>query len=288
MLLVEKAQLTHGSTWHAAGLVGQLRGKRNLTRLMQNSVAVFDRLEAGDRTGDLLAEGRLAAACRQSPDRWSEIRRSMTQAKSFGVECHSLSAAEAKQRFPYIATDGIEGAAFIPGDGYVDPYSLTMAYAEGARGRQGVQHRGGRVRRRRSPSKAGASIGVVTDGGTIACDILVNCAGIWAKRVGAMAGVPLAAGVVEHQYFLTEKKLDFDPPISPRCAIPTRTSISSPIPAPSPSAAGRRVPRAAGAACRRSISPASCSRPIMERLELFALPGRASGCRSSTRSASRR
>ncbi len=98
VLLVEKAQLTHGCTWHAAGLVGQLRGKRNLTRLMQNSVAVFDRLEeeteqpiSWKKVGSL----RLAG----SSDRWSEIRRAMTQAKSFGVECHSLSAADAKRHF---------------------------------------------------------------------------------------------------------------------------------------------------------------------------------------------
>src|SRR5687768_5327820 len=132
VLLVDKAQLTHGCTWHAAGLVGQLRGKRNLTRLMQNSVAVFDRLEA--ETGQAI-QWRKVGSLRlaSSKPRWSEIRRAMTQAKSFGVECHSLSATEARTRFPYIAEEGIEGAVFIPGDGYIDPYSLTMAYARGAR-----------------------------------------------------------------------------------------------------------------------------------------------------------
>ena len=102
MLLLEKAQLTHGSTWHAAGLVGQLRGKRNLTRLMQNSVAVFDRLEA--ETGqaiDWQKVGSLRLA--SSPERWSEIRRSMTQAKSFGFECHSaVGATRRSDRFPFI------------------------------------------------------------------------------------------------------------------------------------------------------------------------------------------
>jgi len=132
VLLVEKDQLTHGCTWHAAGLVGQLRSKRNLTRLMQNSVAVFDRLEAetGQATSwKQVGSLRLAA----SPVRWSEIRRAMTQAKSFGLECHALSAAEAKARFPYIDPAGLEGAAFIPSDGYIDPYSLAMAFARGAR-----------------------------------------------------------------------------------------------------------------------------------------------------------
>lgn len=213
VLLVEKAMLTHGCTWHAAGLVGQLRGRRNLTRLMQNSVAVFDRLE--EETGQHIAWKKVGSLrLAGSPERWSEIRRSMTQAKSFGVECYSLSADEAASRFPYIVKDGIEGAAFIPGDGYIDPYSLTMAYARGARMNgakieEGVTVEEIVVQNRRA-------VGVVTNGGNISCDILVNCAGLWAKRVGEMAGVPLAAGVVEHQYFLR---------ISPRFAIRTTISI---------------------------------------------------------------
>ena len=207
VLLLEKAQLTHGSTWHAAGLVGQLRGKRNLTRLMQNSVAVFDRLEKETgRAIDWKKVGSLRLA--SSPERWSEIRRSMTLARSFGFECHGLSAAEARDRFPFIDPEGVVGAAYIPSDGYVDPYGLTQAYAAGARARgvtiaegvrvTGIVRDGRRV------------VGVVTDHGTIGCEILVNCAGIWAKRVAELAGVALAAGVVEHQYFVTEKALTFD------------------------------------------------------------------------------
>ena len=123
VLLVEKDRLTHGCTWHAAGLVGQLRGKKNLTRLMQDSVAVFDRLE--EETGQAISWKKVGSLrLAGSAARWSEIRRSMGQARSFSVECHSLSAAEAQSRFPFITTDGIAGAAFIPGDGYVDPYSL--------------------------------------------------------------------------------------------------------------------------------------------------------------------
>ena len=120
VLLVEKAHLTEGCTWHAAGLVGQLRGKKNLTRLMQNSVAVFDRLEA--ETGQAISWKKVGSLrLASSAARWSEIQRSMGQAKSFGVECQSLSVTEAKKLFPYITTDGIEGAAYIPGDGYIDP-----------------------------------------------------------------------------------------------------------------------------------------------------------------------
>jgi len=268
VLLVEKALLTHGCTWHAAGLVGQLRGKKNLTRLMQNSVAVFDRLEketeqaiSWKKVGSL----RLAS----SKDRWSEIRRSMTQAKSFGVECHSLSADEAKKRFPYITTDGIEGAAFIPGDGYIDPYSLTMAYAKGARINGAKIEEGVCVEEIALEGRR--ALGVVTNAGNISCDILVNCAGLWAKRVGNMAGVPLAAGIVEHQYFLTEKTISFDPGL---------TTLRDPDnnfylkPDTGSFAIGGWEDGSRG--FHRGLPPFSFGRelfpPNMERLELFALP----------------
>jgi glycine cleavage system T protein len=208
VLLLEKAQLTHGSSWHAAGLVGQLRSKKNLTRLMQNSVAVFDRLEA--ETGqaiDWRKSGSLRIA--SSAERLAEIRRSLTQAKGFGFEAHEVSAEEAKRRFPWMTTDGVVGAAWIPSDGYIDPYSLTMAYAKAARAggvtiREGVLVTGFEMNGRRVT-------GVVTDHGTIGCDIVVNAAGIWAKRVGEMAGVAIAAGAVEHQYVVTEKSIGTTP-----------------------------------------------------------------------------
>ncbi|BCH27442.1 GcvT family protein [Mesorhizobium sp. L-8-3] len=268
VLLVEKAQLTHGCTWHAAGLVGQLRGKRNLTRLMQNSVAVFDRLE--QETGQHIAWKKVGSLrLAGSAARWSEIRRSMTQAKSFGVECHSLSAQEAAERFPFIVKDGIQGAAYIPGDGYIDPYSLTMAYARGARMNgarieEGVTVEEIVVEDRRA-------VGVVTNAGTIGCDILVNCAGLWAKRVGRMAGVPLAAGVVEHQYFLTEKKLTLDSDL---------TTLRDPDnnfylkPDTGSFAIGGWEDGTRG--CWRGEPPLDFGRelfaPDMERLALFALP----------------
>ncbi len=268
VLLVEKSLLTHGCTWHAAGLVGQLRGKRNLTRLMQNSVAVFDRLEA--ETGQAISWKKVGSLrLAGSSARWSEIRRSMTQAKSFGVECHSLSADEAAQHFPYIVKDGIEGAAYIPGDGYIDPYSLTMAYAKGAR-QNGARIEEG-VTVEEIVIEGRRAVGVVTNGGSISCDILVNCAGLWAKRVGRMAGVPLAAGVVEHQYFLTEKTLTLDPNL---------TTLRDPDhnfylkPDTGSFAIGGWEDGSKG--CWRGMPPLDFGRelfpPNMERLELFALP----------------
>ncbi len=268
VLLVEKAMLTHGCTWHAAGLVGQLRGKRNLTRLMQNSVAVFDRLE--EETGQHIAWKKVGSLrLAGSAARWSEIRRSMGQAKSFGVECHSLTPDEAEKHFPYIVKDGIEGAAYIPGDGYIDPYSLTMAYAKGAR-QYGARIEEG-VCVEEIVVEGRRAVGVVTNGGAIACDILVNCAGLWAKRVGRMAGVPLAAGIVEHQYFLTEKKLTFDTGL---------TTLRDPDnnfylkPDTGSFAIGGWEDGSKG--CWRGEPPLDFGRelfaPNMERLELFALP----------------
>ena len=268
VLLVEKSQLTHGCTWHAAGLVGQLRAKKNLTRLMQNSVAVFDRLEKEtDQAISWKKVGSLRLA--GSEARWSEIRRAMGQAKSFGVECHSLSATEAKKRFPYITTAGIEGAAFIPGDGYIDPYSLTMAYARGAR-MNGVKIEEG-VCVEEIVIEGRRVLGVVTNGGNVGCDILVNCAGLWAKRVGNMAGVPLAAGIVEHQYFLTEKKLSFDADL---------TTLRDPDnnfylkPDTGSFAIGGWEDGSRG--FHRGVPPFEFGRELfpanMERLELFALP----------------
>src|SRR4051812_25900872 len=176
ILLLEKAQLTHGSTWHAAGLVGQLRSKKNLTRLMQNSIAVFDRLEAeSGQAIDWRKSGSLRIA--SSSERLAEIRRSLTQAKGFGFEAYEISAEEARQRFPWMTLDGVIGAAWIPSDGYIDPYSLTMAYAKAARAggvtiREGILATGFEKQGRRITS-------VTTDHGTIGCEVVVNAAGLW-------------------------------------------------------------------------------------------------------------
>lgn len=268
VLVVEKSRITDGCTWHAAGLVGQLRGRRNLTRLMQNSVAVFDSLEASSGHAiDWRKVGSLRLA--SSPERWSEIRRSMTLAKSFGFECHALSASEARDLFPYIDPEGVVGAAFIPSDGYVDPYGLTHAYASAARA-SGVTIQEG-VTVTEILKEGRRVIGVATDHGTIGCEILVNCAGLWAKRIGEMAGVALAAGVVEHQYFLTEKKLDL-PKTLPTLRDPDKNFYLKPDVAAF--AIGGWEDGTRG--CWRSRPPFEFGRELFaenfERLELFALP----------------
>ena len=202
VVVLEKSGLTHGATWHAAGLIGQLRGKRNLTRMLQYSVEMFDRLEAetGQAT-DWRKVGSLRVA--SSEARWQEIKRTATTARSFGFELHLVTAREAQELFPLMTSEGVVGAAFIPSDGYIDPSSLTQALAKGARSggvtfQEGVLVTDIEVKDRRA-------VAVVTDHGRIACQTLVNAAGMWARDLGAMAGVRIAAGAVEHQYLVTEK-----------------------------------------------------------------------------------
>jgi len=198
VIVLEKTQLTDGATWHAAGLVGQFRSQQNLTRLMQDSVSLYKSLgeEAGWREVGSL---RVAA----SQDRWMEFLKADTAARGLGFEMQLLSPDEAKALYPLMSTDGLVGAAFIADDGHVDPYSLTQAFARGTRasgGRifEGVQVTGLTVKDRRISH-------VVTDQGTVEAEIIVNAAGLWARQVGWMAGVNLPAGVVEHQFMVTEK-----------------------------------------------------------------------------------
>lgn len=202
VLLLERNHLTHGATWHAAGLVGQLRSKLNLTRMLQYSVELYDRLEA--ETGvaiDWRQVGSLRLA--SSAERWMEVRRTATTARSFGFELHLLNAREAQEKFPLITTDGIVGAAWIPSDGYVDPSGLTQALARGARAgdvriEEGVTVTGFERNGRRIT-------GVQTDHGLVRAETVVNAAGMWARGIGELAGVPLATCAVEHQYLVTEK-----------------------------------------------------------------------------------
>ena len=194
VLVLEKSGLTHGSTWHAAGLVGQLRSKRNLTRLMQYSAQLYGKLEAetGQAT-EWKPVGSLRLA--SSEERWSELKRMATTARSFDFELHTLSPKEAEQKFPLMDPAGVVGAVFVPNDGSVEPSSLTMAYAKGARLGgvrivEGVLVTGFESDGRRLTR-------VLTDQGAIDC--------IWARDVAKMAGVDVPAGAVEHQYMITEK-----------------------------------------------------------------------------------
>ena len=202
VVLLERLQLTHGATWHAAGLVGQLRSSSNLTRLMRYSAELCGKLEAatGQATGwHRVGSLRLAS----SAARWQELKRSATMARGFGFHVELVTPREACELFPLIEPAGVVGAAWIEGDGYVDPTSLTNAYAAGARAGgvailqgvrvTGLDRRGRRVTR------------VVTDQGAIEAECVINATGMWGREVAAMVGTRIPSCAVEHQYIVTEK-----------------------------------------------------------------------------------
>ena len=186
VVLVERADLTSGSTFHSAGLVGQLRSSLSLTRMMMESVDLYRTLEAevGLETGwREVGSLRLAS----SEERMEEIARQAGWAKTFGLPLELISPAEAQALFPPMTTDGVLGAAFLPTDGYIDPSQLTFALAEGARRRGAEVSTNTRVTAVRT--ERGSVTGVETDRGTIETDIVVNAGGMFAGEIGALAGV---------------------------------------------------------------------------------------------------
>ncbi|MFO1324093.1 MAG: FAD-dependent oxidoreductase [Burkholderiales bacterium] len=202
VVVLERLQLTHGATWHAAGLVGQLRSSSNLTRLMRYSAELYGKLEAetGQATG-WHGDGSLRLASSQA--RWRELKRSATMAKGFGFHVDLVSPNEARDLFPLLDATGVVGAAWIAGDGYVDPTSLTMAYAAGARASGVKILQGIRVT---SLTRRGRRVTtVVTDQGEIEADCVINAAGMWGREIAAMVGTRVAACAVEHQYYVSEK-----------------------------------------------------------------------------------
>src|SRR5438093_3320321 len=186
VVLCERADLTSGSTFHSAGLVGQLRGSLSLTKMMMNSVELYRRLEdeVGLETGwHEVGSLRLAS----SEERMQELRRQAGWAKTFGLPLELVSAEEAQRRFPPMSTDGVLGAAYLPTDGYIDPSQLTFALAEGARRRgaelfTNTRVTGIRVERNRVTA-------VETDRGDVETELVVNAGGMFAGEIGALAGV---------------------------------------------------------------------------------------------------
>ena len=154
VLLLEQGKLTCGSTWHAAGLVGQLRTSANITQLLGYSVELYDRLEkeTGLATG-WKRNGGLRLAC--NPERWTEVKRQATTATSFGLEMHLLTPKEAQELWPLMQVDDVVGAAFLPTDGQASPSDIAMSLAKGAR-QSGVTIAEGREGHRRSRSRTGA------------------------------------------------------------------------------------------------------------------------------------
>src|ERR687896_119156 len=200
VVLVERAELTSGSTFHSAGLVGQLRSSLSLTKMMMSSVELYRTLgdEVGLETGwHEVGSLRLAS----SEERMEELARQAGWAKTFGLPLELISADEAQRLFPPMTTEGVRGAAYLPTDGYIDPSQLTFALAAGARrgGAEiltntrvtGIDVERGRVR------------AVETDKGRIETEVAVNAGGMFAAEIGRLAGVTVPVIPMAHEYLLT-------------------------------------------------------------------------------------
>ncbi len=201
VVLLEQGKLTSGSTWHAAGLVGQLRSSASITKVLKYSVDLYKRLDAetGLETGWKMT-GCLRLATNQ--DRWTEYKRLATTARSFGMEMHLISPAEVKQMWPLMEVGDLVGASWLPTDGQASPSDITQSLAKGARMHGARIVEGIRVT---GFAMEGARItGIHTTQGTIACEKVVNCAGQWARQVGAMAGITVPLQPVKHQYIITD------------------------------------------------------------------------------------
>ncbi len=208
VVLLERRKLTSGTTWHAAGLVGQLRATYNMTMLAKYAAELFEELErrTGMGTG-FRKTGSILVASTES--RWDEIRRGTSMARLCGIDMELMSGQGVAEKWPLVDSSGVIGAAFIPGDGVANPTDVTQALARAARmgGARifehtkvtGILQRDGRV------------AGVATERGEIAAEYVVNCTGMWARELGAANDVGIPLHAAEHFYLITEPIPDLDP-----------------------------------------------------------------------------
>jgi 4-methylaminobutanoate oxidase (formaldehyde-forming) len=202
VLLLEQGKLTSGTTWHAAGLVGQMRPNRNMTQMSKYGIELYASLEA--ETG--LATGWKPCGSvnvASTPERMKVLRKQVAMANSFGVECHEISPQEAGDKYPIMRTDDLRGAIWLPGDGKANPADLCMSLAKGARNRgvkmaEGIEVTG-------VITENGKAVGVRTAQGEVRCEVIVNCAGQWARQFGKLAGVNVPLYSAEHFYIVTGK-----------------------------------------------------------------------------------
>lgn len=202
VIVLEQNKITSGSTWHAAGLVGQLRSSASITQVLKYSVDLYKNLEK--ETG--LQTGWKTTGCLRlatNKDRWIEYQRLATTAQSFAMDMSLISPAEVKKMFPLLETKDLVGASFLPTDGQASPSDITQSLAKGARLHGAKFFEGVRVTG--FDIVGGRVIAVKTNQGTINCTRVVNCAGVWARQIGAMAGVIVPLQPMKHQYVITEK-----------------------------------------------------------------------------------
>ena len=204
VILLERSDLTSGSTFHSAGLVGQLRADPTLTKMNMYSVDLYRKLQLTDTPPTWIESGSIKLA--SSKERLQEIRRQIGWAKTFDLDLQEISPSEAKDLFPMISLDGVEGACLMASDGQVDPSQLSMALAQGARnfGVKIFTH----ARVLGIKKEHGRVVGVETDKGYVECEIVVNCGGMFAAEIGRMADVRIPIVPMSHQYAITENFLE--------------------------------------------------------------------------------
>ena len=202
VLLIERNQLTSGTSWHAAGIVGPLRASLNLTHLASYATELFPALEAktGQSSGYLRTGGLWLA---RNHDRMTELRRIAHMGEVTGLHVEIIGPEQIGERAPGLNTNGIAGALWVDEDGQANPVDICAAYtkrakAAGIRIREGVACAGFEIEKGRV-----AAVKLST-GETIRCDKVINCAGAWARDVGKLAGVPVPLQAVEHMYVVTE------------------------------------------------------------------------------------
>ncbi|MCZ6466151.1 MAG: FAD-dependent oxidoreductase [Alphaproteobacteria bacterium] len=202
VVVLEQGRLSGGTTWHAAGLVGQLRSHPNMTSLIRYSTELYGALEAetGLATGWKRC-GSLTVA--RTQDRMIQLRRTAALARAFGVEAEVITPAEAGRKWPVMRTDDLIGAIWLPGDGKANPTDLTQALARGAR--TGGARIFEKTRVTGIAVENGAAAGVRTEAGDVACEVVVNCAGQWARQVGRLANVTVPLHSCEHMYIVTKE-----------------------------------------------------------------------------------
>ncbi|MBS0564489.1 MAG: GcvT family protein [Proteobacteria bacterium] len=205
IVLLERKQLTCGTTWHAAGLIGQLRGSQNMTRLAKYSADLYVKLEAetGVATG-MRQVGSISVALTEA--RREELYRSATLARAFNVDVQEISPTEVKAMYPHLNVADVVGAVHLPLDGQCDPANIAMALAKGAR------MRGARIAEGVKVTKVlddGARVTGVEweaggETGSISAEMVVNCGGMWGRDLAGRSGVTLPLHACEHFYLVTE------------------------------------------------------------------------------------
>jgi 4-methylaminobutanoate oxidase (formaldehyde-forming) len=201
VVVLEQGRLTCGTTWHAAGLVGQMRPNRSMTRMSQYGTQLYAALE--QETGLATGWKRCGSVnVARTPERWIVFQRQAAMARSFGIEVELLTPREALAKWPLLRIDDLQGALWFPADGKANPADLAMSFAKGARN-VGVKIFEG-VKISGLQTENSFVEGVETDAGLIKCQIFANCSGQWARTLGAKSGVNIPLHSAEHFYIVTE------------------------------------------------------------------------------------